>query len=374
MTQGMDGRSGAADAASRQVKRRGRIGLFLPYVLLAIVVLGWSGAWFWIRGRAEGEMDAWLAREAAAGRTWTCQDRSLTGFPFRLELRCAAVTLSRSDGSFRLGPATAVAQIYQPRLVLFESQGPFHVEQGGLTGDASWSALQGSFHGAAEGFTRASLVVDGPKVTVAGAEPQPISVAGRHLEIHARPSPARFESDGAVDVNLQLAEAAIPALDTLTGGNAPVDASLDATLDRATVLGTGALPKELEKWRRAGGLLQIAALSLAKGDQRIQARGQVALDEAHRPTGQIDLRAAGVDALIGNVVGQRFGSKEGALVGQLVGGLLGLGRGAPRAADQAQTPGASGPPLKPLPPLKLVDGQVLFSGFPIPNVRVPPLY
>ena len=133
MTQGMDGRSGAADAASRQVKRRGRIGLFLPYVLLAIVVLGWSGAWFWIRGRAEGEMDAWLAREAAAGRTWTCQDRSLTGFPFRLELRCAAVTLSRSDGSFRLGPATAVAQIYQPRLVLFESQGPFHVEQGGLT-------------------------------------------------------------------------------------------------------------------------------------------------------------------------------------------------------------------------------------------------
>ncbi|MCJ2014089.1 DUF2125 domain-containing protein [Methylobacterium sp. J-076] len=371
MTQGMDGRNGAVGGAPRPGTRRGRMGLFLPYILLALVVVAWSGAWFWIRGRAESEMDAWMAREAAAGRTWTCEDRSLTGYPFRIELRCASLALSRADGSFRLGPTTAVAQIYQPRLVVFESRGPFHAEQGDLTGDASWKALQGSFHGAAEGFTRASLVVDGPTVSVSGAGPQPIAMAGRHLELHARPSPARYESDGAVDVNLQLAETAVPALDALTGSAAPADAALDATVTRATVIGTGAVPKELEKWRQAGGLLEIAALSLAKGDQRIQAKGQVALDAMHRPSGQIDLRAAGIDAVIGTVVGQRFGSKEGALVGQLVGGLLGLGRG-PARADQA-TPG-SGPPLKPLPPLKLVDGQVLFSGFPIPNLRVPPLY
>ncbi len=281
------------------------------------------------------------------------------------------MSLSRSDGSFRLGPVTAVAQIYQPRLVLFESKGPFHVEQGDLTGDASWTALQGSFHGASDGFTRASLVVDAPKVSVSGDVPQPISVAGKHLEIHARPDPVRYASDGAVDVNLQLAQASVPVLDTQTGNTAPVDASLDATLTRATTLGTGALPRELEKWRAAGGILEITSLALAKGDQRIQARGEVALDNAHRPTGQIELRAAGVDSLIGSIVGQRFGSDRGALVGQLVGGLLGLGRG---AARPEQAPPGSGPPLKPLPPLKLVDGQVLFSGFPIPNVRVTPLY
>lgn len=88
-------------------------------------------------------------------------------------------------------------------------------------------------------------------------------------------------------------------------------------------------------------MLEIGALAFAKGDQRIQARGQVALDEAHRPTGQIDLRAAGVDALIGSVVGQRFGSEKGALVGQLVGGLLGLGRGAP--ARRKPPPGPARP-------------------------------
>ena len=371
MTQGIDGRNGTVRAGPPPGKRRTRLGLFLPYILLALLVVAWSIGWFWIRDRAEREMDAWLTREAAAGRTWTCADRSVTGYPFRIEVRCAAVSLSRSDGGFRLGPTTAVAQIYQPRLVIVESQGPFHVQQGDLTGDASWRALQGSFHGASGGFTRASLVVDDPKVAVTAPGLQPVSIAGQHLELHARPNPARYEAEGAVDMALQLARAAVPALDALTGSPALLDASLDATLTQATVIGTGAVPRELEKWRQAGGLLEITALSLAKGDQRIQAKGAIALDDAHRPSGQIDLRAAGVDALIGSIVGQRFGSERGALVGQLVGGLLGLGRG---AARPEQAPPSSGPPLKPLPPLKLVDGQVLFSGFPLPNVRVPPLY
>ena len=359
---------GAAQRSSERVVRRARLGLFLPYILLALVAVAWSAGWFWIRGRAAQEIDGWMAREATAGRTWSCADRSLTGFPFRIELRCSAVTLERSDGRFRLGPTTAVAQVYQPRLVVFESTGPFHVEQGGLTGDASWSGLQGSFHGASDGFTRASLVIDGPKVTVAGADPGPIAVDGRHLELHARPTPGRFESEGAVDLSLRLTQAEVPQLDALTGTEAPADLALDATLTQATVLRTGPVPRELERWRQAGGALDLTSLSLAKGPQRVQAKGALALDSFHRPAGQLDLRAAGVDALIGGIVGQQFGSDRGALVGQLVGGLLGLTRGpGPGAPDDAA-------PLKPLPPLRLVDGKLVFSGFPIPNVYLPALY
>ncbi|SDA30004.1 hypothetical protein SAMN02799622_04610 [Methylobacterium sp. UNC378MF] len=359
---------GAAQTAPGSGARRSRLGLFLPYILLTIVVVGWSAGWLWMRERAASEIDGWIAREAAAGRTWTCTDRALGGYPFRLELRCSGVTLDRADGRFRLGPSTAVVQIYQPRLVVFESVGPFHVEQGDLTGDASWGALQGSFHGAADGFTRASLVVDKPNVTVKGAEPGPIAVAGRHLELHARPSPGRYESDGAVDVSLRLNQAAVPQLDAVTGSQDPADLALDATLTQATVLQTGTVARELERWRQAGGTLDLTALALAKGAQRVQAKGTLALDSAHRPAGQIDLRAAGVDALVGSIVGQRFGSDRGALVGQLVGGLLGLSRRPSPDAPSDATP------LKALPPLRLVDGKIVFSGFPIPNVFVPALY
>lgn len=358
------------DAPSPPRRRRSRRGLFLPYILLVVLAVLWSAGWFYVRGRAGSEIDGWIAREAKAGRTWTCADRTITGYPFRIELRCAAVALARADGGFRLGPLTAVAQVYQPRHVLMLAEGPFHVEQGDLVGDAAWTMLEGSFHGAADGFVRASLAVDAPSVTVAGATPDPIAVSARHLELHARPAPGRFDAEGAVDVSLRLTQALAPLADAVIGNTDPADLALDATASRATVLGTGTLARELERWRQADGSLAIAGLSFAKGDRRVQAKGSLAIDPDHRPAGRLDLRAAGIEALVGAIVGQRFGADRGALVGNLVGGLLGLRRRPDGAPETAPGDG----PLKALPPLRFADGRLLFGPIAIPNLRLPALY
>lgn len=349
---------------------RRRIGLFLPFILLAILVVAWSAAWFFIRGRAESEMDAWLAREAQAGRQWTCADRSITGFPFRLELRCASVRFARSDGGFTLGPITVVVQIYDPRHVLLEAAGPFHAEQGDLTGDVSWTALEASFHAASDGFSRASLVVDGPKGTVRSPDPGTVDFAARHLELHARPTPGRFASDGAVDVSLRLAKAVVPRLDVLSGSADPADIDLDATVEQAAVLRTGTVARELETWRQAKGRLDVTRLSVAKGERRLQASGSVGLDAAHRPEGRFDVRTAGLEALVGQVMGQRFGSDKGALIGNIVGQFLGGLRKREGMAESEGGPDA----LKPLPPLKLADGRLMLGPFVVPNVVLPVLY
>lgn len=356
-------------------RRRRRIGLFLPYILLAALVVAWTGAWFFIRAKAESEMDAWLAREAQAGRQWTCADRSITGFPFRLELRCASVRFARSDGSFTLGPTTAVVQVYDPRHVVLEATGPFHVEQGDLTGDVTWKALDASFHATSDGFSRASLVVDDPTGKVLSADLGPVDFAARHLELHARPTPGRFESDGAVDVSLRLAKAAVPRLDALAGSSDPADIDLDTTIERATVLRTGTVARELETWRRADGRLDVTRLSIAKGERRLQAKGEVGLDEAHRPEGRFDIRALGLEALVGQVMGQRFGSDKGALIGNLVGQFLGGLRKREDAGGEAQAAGADGANgLKPLPTLRLGDGRLMLGPLAVPNVVLPALY
>ncbi|MCJ2038324.1 DUF2125 domain-containing protein [Methylobacterium sp. J-059] len=365
--QDSSGQAPAEPAAIPPKAPRSRRGLFLPYILLLTLVLLWSAGWVYLRGRAATEMDGWVAREAAAGRTWTCADRSITGYPFRIELRCASVSLARADGRFRLGPLTAVTQVYQPRHVLMLAEGPFHVEQGDLVGDATWTMLEGSFHGASDGFVRASLVVDGPSVTVAGAAPDPIAVSARHLELHARPTPGRFDSDGAVDLSLRLSQALAPMADALIGNADPADLTLDATVNRAAMLGTGTVARELERWRQADGSLDVAGLSLAKGARRLQAKGNLGIDQDHRVEGQLDLRAAGVEALVASVVGQRFGADRGALIGNLVGGLLGLRR-------QPEGEAGGDVPLKPLPPLRLADGRMMFGPIAIPNVRLQPLY
>ncbi|GJE54927.1 MULTISPECIES: DUF2125 domain-containing protein [Methylobacterium] len=353
-------------------KRRSRLGLFLPYILLLTLALVWSAGWYWVRGKAASEMDAWRAREAAAGRNWTCADRSITGYPFRIELRCASLKFARSDGGFSLGPLTVLVQVYQPRHAILEATGPFHVEQGDLIGDVNWTALEGSFHGASDGFVRASLVVDGPKGSISGGEPGPIDFAAKHLELHARPTPGRFESDGAVDLNLRLTDGTFPQLDPLFGNADPVEASLDATLERATVLRTRAIEKELEAWRLAEGQLDITALSLVKGNRRLQAKGEVGLDEAHRPEGQFDVRAAGLGDLIGQIMGKRFGNDRGALIGNLVGQFLG---GMKRRDPEGEAgPGQGDASLQPLPTVKLAGGRLMLGPFAIPNVALPPLY
>lgn len=357
-------------------RRRSRTGLFLPSILLLVLALAWSAAWLFIRSRAEAEMDGWIAAEGRAGRTWTCADRSLTGFPFRLELRCATVSFARSDGRFSLGRLTALVQVYDPRHGILDVQGPFRVEQGELSADVAWDSLEGSFHGASGGFTRASLVVEAPKGSVRGAQPDPVGFSLKHLEAHARPAPGRFESEGAVDLSLRAEQVSLPVADAFLGNAAPADLALDATLNRATSLRSGPVKGELERWRQAGGGLDIALLSLAKGDRRLQGKGTLALDDAHRPAGRLELRAAGLEALVGQVMGQRLGAEKGALIGNLVGKLLGVRR-RPSEDDPAQPeapPQAGDAPLKALPPLRLADGRLLLGPFTIPNAALPPLY
>lgn len=369
--------NGADLSRAPLARRRSRTGLFLPYILLLVLVLAWTAAWFFIRSRAEQEMDGWMAAEARAGRAWTCADRSITGYPFRIELRCAALTFARSDSRFTLGPVTALVQVYDPRHGILEVQGPFHVEQGDLTADVTWNSLEGSFHGASGGsFSRVSLVVEAPKGSVRGGTPVPVDFALKHLEAHARPTPGRFDTEGAIDLSLRAEQVALPLADSFLGNAAPADLALDATLNRATTLRNGPVAVELERWRQAGGSLDIALLSIAKGDRRLQGKGSLALDDAHRPAGKLELRAAGLEALVGQVMGQRLGAEKGALIGNLVGKLLGVRRrGGEGDAEPDAAPQAGGDvPLKALPPLRLTDGRLMLGPFAIPNVELPALY
>lgn len=163
----------------------------------------------------------------------------------------------------------------------------------------------------------------------------------------------------------------LPLADAALGNADPADLALDATLNRATTLSTGTLARELDTWRQAGGSLDLTLLSLSKGERRFQAKGILDLDAAHRPQGQLDLRAAGVEALIGQVMGQRFGAEKGALIGNLVGQLLGRRN---QASAEAGAAAQGDPSLKALPPLRLTEGRVMLGPFPIPSVQLPPLY
>ncbi len=345
------------EVAMTAERRHSRFWLYTPFILLLLVAIGWSVAWWVIRDRATTSLDAWLATEARAGRQWTCADRQVGGYPFRVLVACNSLTLRQGPVTASLGRVTSISQVYQPAFIITEIEGPLRVTDGRTTLEGTWDLLQTSLHASSRGFQRFSLVAESPRVTVTGLGAEDVVSNSRHLEFHVRPNPTRG-ADKAFDAALTVREAQIPLLDHLVGGGEPADFSFDATVTQAEGFRARPVGLELERWRKAGGALEILMLSINKGARRAEAKGALTLDEWHRPAGQLDVSAAGLDGLLGNVVGGRLG-------GALLGALFGQAPGGKPAAQ---------PTLVPLPPLRLDNGKLAMGPFVVPGIRFMPLY
>jgi hypothetical protein len=345
--------------------RRSRFWLFAPFVVLVLVGLGWSVAWFVIRDRVAERLEAVLARQAAAGRQWTCADRAVAGYPFRIEVSCSALTLQRGPARATFGRVVSVAQVYQPRLIIAEVAGPLHIENGDTRIDAQWRLLQMSLHLAQDGFQRVSLITDGASLRATGIAPAEIVGSAERLEAHVRPDPARFGTEGAYDVALSAAKAAVPALNELVGGDEPLDLGADVILTRARTLAGGPPFEAAERWRQGGGGLELTRVTLAKGARRLEARGTLGLDDLHRATGRLELAAAGLEDVVARITGVRIGGTGGALLGTLMGGQKPNPNRAGGGGDQK---------LAQLPAVRLENGRVLLGPLTLPGVRLTPLY
>src|SRR5689334_14712927 len=75
-------------SASLQSRRRTGIRYAILLFVVLAVIAGWSAFWKLASGRAETAIDGWRAREAKAGRIYTCGSQTIGGFPFRIEVNC----------------------------------------------------------------------------------------------------------------------------------------------------------------------------------------------------------------------------------------------------------------------------------------------
>ncbi|WP_158673547.1 DUF2125 domain-containing protein [Bosea sp. FBZP-16] len=346
------------------VRRHGRFWLYAPFVLLALLAAGWSAIWGFARSRVDQELDAGIAREAGAGRNWTCRERSVGGYPFRIEVRCASLTLTSSrwgdEVKVDAGPAVAVAQVWTPGHIILQMTGPMLASlPQGRKAALDWKELAASLHLSGLAFERFSVVLGEPVLTVtepgqAAAETWRASAT----EVHLRPNPQRFASDGSVDLAVNAKGGVLPALEALIGNGQLADLDLQASLSRALSFRRGFNPDALEAWRTAGGLVDVTKLVLTKGPTRLEASGQLTLDEAHRPAGKVVAAVAGIDRIAGIKVG---GLTAG--LGALLGG---------RTGDGGQSNTAAG--LSPLPPLVLREGRVFLGPLRLPLQPLQPLY
>jgi hypothetical protein len=286
----------AAEAAPR--RRPWRVAL--PLILVLVLGLGWTGFWFFAAATAERLIEDWRARQAQAGRVVTCGQQTVGGFPFRIEVRCADAGIElRGSGipmALRLKEIVALAQVYDPRLLIGEFTGPLQIGAVGQPPEltATWRLAQSSVRGRPSFPERISFAVDDLKVARAGHTE--LAAQAAHAEFHARLAPAVAGDEPAFDIVLRTTGGTLPELGRLAAR--PTDSEVVAVLYGLKTLAPKPLAVRLREWQAANGRIEIKSARLKQGETLGNAAGELKLNAQGNLDGELRLTAAGLEHLL----------------------------------------------------------------------------
>lgn len=347
--------------ASAPSQRRSRW-IVAPLVLVILLAIAWSAGWFYAASRAETLVTAWMEREAREGRTYACDDRAIGGFPFRIEVRCTGVTaqLQEAAGSavLKARELVAVAQIYQPDLIIAEVTGPMTVAipSEGVEYLAEWRLLQASLRGRPSDLRRLSIVADDPAIRLASApDGTPIARASR-LEAHVRRNAASAPGNVVFDLAGRTADASVALIPALA--ERPFRAEATGILRGVRDLSARQnVKRRLRDWQENGGRLELTGTRLQQGDALATATGEIGLSSQGRLEGRLNLTMAGLEHAIQALLGAE---KAGRGSASILTGLTLLGR--------AELEGRRAVAV----PLIFRDGRVYLG--PVPVAQTTPLF
>jgi len=287
------------DLSPRRSSGRRYLGLVLLVVLL---FAGWSAVWMYAAGKAEETIAGWVAREAQAGRHFTCGSQSLGGYPFRIEVEC-----TRAKGEFRgFEPPLEVktervliaAQIYQPTLLIGEYTGPLTLAAPGQPPafTANWRLFQSSARGTPAAPERVSLVFDGPVIDrVADGVPQNL-LSARHLELHGRMAAGSATDKPVLELALNLQRGSMRGLHPAAAP--PIDADIVALLRGLADFKPKPWPQRFREIEAAGGSIEITKARVQQGETIAVGAGALSLSADGYLKGQLLLTVVGIEPFL----------------------------------------------------------------------------
>lgn len=356
-------------------------------VLVALLIGGWSAFWTVAVGKAEIMLEGWRAREAKAGRTYTCGTEEFGGYPFRFEFRCrdaaAQVRSSRVAFDVKTRGVTVVSQIYEPTLLIGEYQGPLSVSSPGGPAELvlNWELFQSSVRGTPARPERVSLALDRPALDVVdNGTPRPALRAER-LELHGRMIEGMVTHKPVIEVALRTNGAFAPGVRGLS--LQPVDAVVDMVFRGLNDFAPKPWPERFREIAANGGKIDVTEARVVQGETLAVGSGALTISAAGRLQGQLRLTVAGLEPFLKSIDAQKL-VQTSPSVDKLASALDRLSPGLGQAAKQqvganlsaginmlGQQTTLEGRPAVTL-PLRVDEGRVYLG--PIPVGETPPLF
>jgi hypothetical protein len=388
-------------------RRHSRWRLFLMPVLVLIAATAWSVFWFYAASQAEVKADAWRAQEAKSGRSYDCARQTLAGFPFRLEMRCegAHVSLtSQTAGSAQLpievslGEILAVAQVYDPKLLIAEFKAPAKISdsRGASSMLVNWSKARSSVVGLPAVPQRASIAFDDVSIERTNSSVQLPLARARHVELHGRIAEGSTPDHPVIESVLRIEAGSVQELHPVLAR--PFEAEIRARLVGLKDIKPKPWPERFRELQAEGGHVEIVQSRVQQDDLVAVAAGTLGLNAQGRLGGELQMTVAGIEKIIPALGIEKMldeGVPQAALdrvapgvrtqdVGNLLGALdraiPGLGKVVKQNANVGLAAGINalgteavleGKPARSF-PLRFVDGAVFLG--PLKVGQVQPLF
>ena len=266
-----------------------RLGLYLPFVVLALAVAAWSGVWVWARGQTQTRMDAAAADLAKAGYQLTWKDRVVGGYPFRMDVTLTDARLREPSGWALEAPRIeGEAFMHAPThwLIAAPDGITFVRPIGGPV------AVKGQLIRASLSHPDAhppSFSFEGVKLTFApqpGAQPFALTAADR-VEFHLRAGP---EDQGGVFARVDNGNARLSGLLARVAGDKPVSIVWNSTLSKMSAFTGPDWPSAVRRWAEAGGSMTVRQAGITAGDAVVGSNsGSLGVGRDGRLTGVLDV-------------------------------------------------------------------------------------
>ncbi len=278
--------------------------VFVMPGLVVLLAIGWSVFWYVASSEIGRQFDGWQAREAKAGRVYKCGDLSVGGYPFRFEVSCANASASLSSQTpsqapieARVARILAVAQVYNPKLMIAEFTSPATiVPQGGQSLTARWSLAQASVFGLPEEPQRVALVFDNPAVERIVSSVQSPFMHAKHVELHGRIAEGSVNDHPVVDAALELDGATAEGLHPLAAQ--PFDLTATARLRGLANFAPRPWPERFREIQQANGSVELVNSRVQQGDIIAVASGTLGISPQGRLDGELKMTVAGLEKII----------------------------------------------------------------------------
>lgn len=175
-------------AASSQRSVSGKI--WALAIVIILVIGGYTGGWFYAASLLKERTLTLLGSQEKVGVIAECADAEYRGYPFRIGLFCSKVSVDdRNNGvSAAFGSLRSAAQVYDPKHVVWELDGPSEIRTShGLAISSQWDSMVSSLTAKGRGVERSSTVITAlQSAIVSSATGQTFNLAAGETEMHLR--------------------------------------------------------------------------------------------------------------------------------------------------------------------------------------------